>query len=86
VRHAIEQKTYRSSLIDERVRRLIGEGTLLIATDGGTTGQVNGIAVLDLADHAFGRPCRITARTFSAEPGVVDIEREASSARPLKGV
>ncbi|HTY79068.1 MAG TPA: ATP-binding protein [Candidatus Bathyarchaeia archaeon] len=77
VSHAIEQKTYRSSLIDERVRRLIGEGTVLIATEGRATGQVNGIAVLDLGDHAFGRPSRISARTFSAEPGVVDIEREA---------
>jgi lon-related putative ATP-dependent protease len=88
VRHAIEQKTYRSSLIDERVRRLIGEGILLIATDGRATGQVNGIAVLDLGDHAFGRPCRITARTFSAEPGVVDIEREAKLGGPVhsKGV
>ena len=77
VREAIEQKTYRSSLIDERVRRLIDEGTVLIATEGRVMGQVNGIAVLDLGDHAFGRPSRITARTFSAEPGVVDIEREA---------
>jgi lon-related putative ATP-dependent protease len=88
VRHAVEQKAYRSSLIDERVRRLIGEGTLLIATDGRATGQVNGIAVLDLGDHAFGRPSRITARTFSAEPGVVDIEREAKLGGPVhsKGV
>jgi lon-related putative ATP-dependent protease len=88
VRHAIEQKAYRSSLIDERVRRLIGEGTLLIATQGRATGQVNGIAVLSLGDHAFGRPSRITARTFSAEPGVVDIERESKLGGPVhsKGV
>jgi len=88
VSHAIGQKMYRSSLIDERVRRLIGEGTVLIATDGRATGQVNGIAVLDLGDHAFGRPSRITARTFSAEPGVVDIEREAKLGGPVhsKGV
>src|SRR5581483_1820254 len=33
--------------------------------------------VLALGDHAFGRPSRITARTCSGEPGVVDIEREA---------
>jgi predicted ATP-dependent protease len=33
--------------------------------------------VISTGDHAFGRPCRITARAFCGEPGVVDIEREA---------
>jgi len=53
-----------------------------------TLGVDDVLTVLDLADHAFGRPCRITARTFSAEPGVVDIEREAKLGGPVhsKGV
>jgi len=56
--------------------------------EGGAVGQVNGIAVLSLGDHAFGRPSRITARTFAGEPGVVDIEREAKLGGPIhtKGV
>jgi predicted ATP-dependent protease len=49
---------------------------------------VNGISVLALGDHAFGRPARITARTYAGEPGVVDIEREAKLGGPIhsKGV
>jgi len=88
VSHAITQKTYRSNLIEERVGRMISEGTLLIATDGEAVGQANGISVLQLGDHAFGRPAKITARTFSGEPGVVDIEREAKLGGPVhsKGV
>jgi lon-related putative ATP-dependent protease len=88
VSHAIEQKTYRANLIEERIGRMISEGTLLIATDGAAVGQVNGIAVLALGDHAFGRPSRITARAYSGEPGVVDIEREAKLGGPAhsKGV
>jgi lon-related putative ATP-dependent protease len=88
VRHAITQKTYRSNLIDERIGRLIAEGTLLVDTDGEAVGQVNGIAVLALGDHACGRPSRITARTFTAKPGVIDIEREAKLGGPVhsKGV
>jgi predicted ATP-dependent protease len=39
-------------------------------------GQVNGIAVIDLGDYAFGKPARITARTFMGDAGVVNIERE----------
>ncbi len=88
VSHAIEQKVYRSNLIEERIGRMIAEGTLLIATDGSAVGQVNGISVLSTGDHAFGRPSRITVRTYSGEPGVVDIEREAKLGGPIhsKGV
>jgi lon-related putative ATP-dependent protease len=77
VDHAIAQRIYRSNLIEERVGRMIAEGTLLIATEGATVGQVNGISVLSTGDHAFGRPSRITVRTFAGEPGVLDIERES---------
>jgi lon-related putative ATP-dependent protease len=88
VRHAIAQKTYRANLIDERIGRLIAEGTLLVDTEGEAVGQVNGIAVLTLGDHACGRPSRITARTFTGKPGVLDIEREAKLGGPVhsKGV
>jgi lon-related putative ATP-dependent protease len=88
VSHATEQKNYRANLLEDRVQRIITEGTLLIATDGRTAGQVNGISVLALGDYAFGRPSRITARTFAGEPGVVDIEREAKLGGPVhsKGV
>lgn len=88
VDHSIDQKTYRANLLEERTRRIITEGTLLIDTDGRAVGQVNGISVLALGDHAFGRPSRITARTYAGEPGVVDIEREAKLGGPIhsKGV
>ncbi|HKZ46945.1 MAG TPA: S16 family serine protease, partial [Thermodesulfobacteriota bacterium] len=55
---------------------LITEGMLLIDTDGAVAGQVNGIAVLDLGDYAFGKPSRITAKTFLGDAGIVNIERE----------
>jgi predicted ATP-dependent protease len=77
VSRAITRKIERVNLLEERVGRSIAEGTLLLATDGEAVGQVNGISVIATGDHAFGRPCRITARAFCGEPGVVDIEREA---------
>jgi predicted ATP-dependent protease len=77
VMRAIAQRIERVNLLEERVGRTISEGTLLLATDGEAVGQVNGISVIATGDHAFGRPCRITARAFCGEPGVVDIEREA---------
>ena len=88
VSQAIAQKTHRANLVEERVGRMITDGTLLIATDGQAVGQVNGISVLAFGDYVFGRPSRITARTYSGEPGVVDIEREAKLGGPIhsKGV
>ena len=38
---------------------------------------MNGLAVIDLGDFAFGKPSRITANVFAGKDGVVDIEREA---------
>jgi predicted ATP-dependent protease len=56
VDHSIAQKTYRANLLEERTRRIITEGTQLIDTEGRAVGQVNGISVLALGDHVFGRP------------------------------
>jgi predicted ATP-dependent protease len=77
VKLAITEKIYRSNRIEERIRQMIEEGTIMIDTDGEMVGQVNGISVLSLGDYAFGRPSRITARTYMGKGGIVNIEREA---------
>ncbi len=76
VRKAIEQQIHRSNRVEERVRDMIRDGQILVSVDGGVAGQVNGLSVLMLGDYAFGRPTRITARTFVGGRGVVNIERE----------
>jgi len=76
VDRAIEEKTYRSNLLEERVQELIDDGTILIDTDGAVAGQVNGISVYELGDYRFGRPSRITARVSLGRGQVVNIERE----------
>ncbi len=77
VRRAIDERVYRSDLVAQRIRELIAEGTFMVDVSGAVTGQVNGLAVYDLGDIAFGRPSRITARTFMGRAGIVNIEREA---------
>ncbi len=76
VKKAIEKRIYRSNRLEERVRELITEGTILIDTEGAESGQVNGISVIPLGDYSFGKPSRITARTHVGEEGVVNIDRE----------
>lgn len=76
IEKAINEKVYRSNRIEERLREMMAEGTLIVETSGAKVGQVNGLAVLELGDYGFGKPSRITARTFAGKAGVVNIERE----------
>ncbi len=77
VKRAVEEKCYRSNLVEERLRELITNGTIMVDVTGTEVGQVNGLAVIDLGDLRFGKPSRITAKTFMGKSGVVDIERES---------
>lgn len=88
VRKAIEERIYRSNLIQERIQEMISRGTLLIDAAGEVVGQVNGLAVIALGDYEFGRPNRITASIGMGRGGIVDIEREAKLGGKLhtKGV
>jgi len=74
---AIEERVYRSNLIEEKIRELIERGVFVIETEGEAVGQVNGLAVISLGDYVFGRPHRITASIGLGREGVIDIEREA---------
>ncbi len=78
VKQALDHKVHRLNLIEERMREMIGQGTVLLETAGAVVGQVNGLAVYDLGDISFGRPTRITAQTFAGRDGIINIEREAS--------
>ena len=48
----------------------------MIDVSGSKVGQLNGLAVYQVGDHQFGKPVRITAKTFMGEKGLVNIERE----------
>ncbi len=78
VRRAIEERRFRHNLPDERLAEMIKEGTILIDTSGSVVGQVNGLSIYSLGDIMFGKPSRITCRTYLGRGGVINIEREAN--------
>lgn len=80
VETAIAKKRYRANLPEEWIQDEIKEGTLMVDLEGEEIGQVNGLSVHLLGDYTFGRPCRITARTFVGTKGVIDIQRESELA------
>jgi lon-related putative ATP-dependent protease len=88
VKRAIEERYYRSNLLQERIREMIERDTLKIDVTGEVIGQVNGLSVLSLGDISFGRPSRITASLGLGREGLIDIEKQAELGGPIhsKGV
>ncbi|MDH5713428.1 MAG: AAA family ATPase [Candidatus Bathyarchaeota archaeon] len=77
IKKAIDEKVYRSNLIQKKIQEMIERNVLLIDTDGEAVGQVNGLSVMSLGDFAFGRPSRVTATVGLGREGLIDIERES---------
>ena len=88
VKKAIEEKVYRSKLIQEKIQEMIKRGFFLIDTVDQKVGQVNGLSVMGMGDFAFGNPSRVTVSIGLGREGVIDIEREAKMGGPIhtKGV
>lgn len=88
VQMALDMQMMRSSRVHERIQEAILRHQVLIDTEGAVVGQVNGLSVYMMGNHAFGRPSRITARVRMGNGELVDIEREVDMGGPIhtKGV
>lgn len=79
---AVAEQERRVNLVEEEVQRFIEEGTIAIDVSSNAVGQVNGLSVMDMGDHAFARPSRITAMVGMGADGVMNIEREVRLSGP----
>lgn len=88
VEAALAARSWRHDYPEQLMREAVADGEVLISLDGGQVGQVNGLSVVDLGDHRFGHPVRVSARTHAGEEGLVNIEREVALSGPIhdKGV
>ncbi len=88
VQSAIDAQIRRQDRLRDRLYEAILRETLVIATQGAVTGQINGLSVLQLGDFAFAQPTRITATTRLGDGEMINIEREVklSGAIHSKGV
>ncbi len=85
---ALAARKLRHDYPEQRMREAITEGDVVISLHGEQVGQLNGLTVVDLGDHRFGFPIRVTARTYAGEDGLINIEREVAMSGPVhdKGV
>lgn len=88
VQCAIDAQIRRQDRLRDRLHEAILRDTLVIATQGEVTGQINGLSVIELGEFAFAQPTRITANTRLGDGDVINIEREVklSGAIHSKGV
>src|SRR5207247_11398876 len=77
IKKALDEKVYRSNLLDEKIKEMIERGIILIDTAGAQVGQVNGLSVISLGDFDFGQPSRITASLGLGRRGISDSERDS---------
>ncbi|MBM9536541.1 Lon protease family protein [Desulfobulbus alkaliphilus] len=85
---ALAARSRRHDYPEQRMREAFVQGDVLIALHGKQVGQLNGLTVVDLGDHCFGFPMRVSARTYAGEDGLINIEREVDMSGPIhdKGV
>ncbi|MDQ7784316.1 MAG: ATP-binding protein [Desulfomonilaceae bacterium] len=67
----------RVNMIEDKIHEFIGDGILMIDTDGTRVGQINGLSVYSFPEFSFGRPSRITVKTSMGKSGIINIEKEA---------
>ncbi len=84
IREAIERHRRRNSRIEDRMLERVVDGTVLIDTDGEAIGQINGLTVRDMGDHAYGSAARVTARASVGRQGVINIERQVAMGGPIQ--
>ncbi|MFI3270901.1 MAG: ATP-binding protein [Pseudomonadota bacterium] len=85
---AMQARRHRAGQVEEKMQEMIHRGSILIDTKGLAVGQVNGLAVMSMGHHLFGKPSRITATTAIGKAGIINIERESelSGALHTKGI
>ncbi len=77
VQRAIDERIFRSNMIEEKIREMIVDGTIMIDVEGEAVGQLNGLSIIFLGDYMFGKPSRLVCRVWVGKKGILNIERES---------
>lgn len=82
VKSAIALRLARHHSTEQQLREAILDDEVMISTKAQTIGQINALTHIDVGDHSFGSPVRITARCFAGREGVMNIDREVQMTGP----
>ncbi len=82
LRTAHAERRARVARYEDDTREFILRGVYHVSTSGEEVGQVNGLSVISLGDYEFGKPARITARSYVMRGGINDVDRSVSYTDP----
>ena len=74
---AFREHRFRYNLYEQKIHESYKDNSIMIDVAGEVVGQINGLAVYQIGEFAFGRPVRITAEAYMGKKGIINIEREA---------
>ncbi|MCB9229739.1 MAG: AAA family ATPase [Deltaproteobacteria bacterium] len=77
VEQALKEKFDRVNLVEEHLLESVRRGDIMLSFSGECIGQVNGLAVYEMGDYAFGKPGRITCTVAAGDEGILNIERSS---------
>ena len=85
IKVTMESMEERVRLLQEKYDAMLKKYDLMVEVSDEKIGQINGLTVIELGDHSFGIPIKITAKTYLGKVGVVDIQREADLSGKIHG-
>lgn len=77
VKKAVAEAEFRQSMIQEKVLEIYKRNIYKIDVTGEKVGEINGLSVSEIGEFSFGRPSKITAKTYIGNENVVNIDRKA---------
>ena len=80
---ALQARTLRHNYSDVSLQESIIREEISILLQGFRVGQLNALMQIDVGDHCFGVPVRVTARTFAGGEGILNICREVGMSGPI---
>ncbi len=75
MQRAVDERRIRLNRYEDDYREYMLRGGYYVETTGEEVGQINGMSVLDLGEYEFGKPARITARSYVMRGGINDVDR-----------
>ncbi|GAB4362820.1 MAG: ATP-binding protein [Calditrichia bacterium] len=77
VQKAIREYEFRHGLVEEKIREMYERDIYKIDTSGEKVGQINGLSVYSVGGHLYGKPGKITVKSYIGSENVINIERKA---------
>ena len=81
---ALDSRRRRNARLSERHQEAIADGRIAIVARGMAHAQVNALTVIDMGDHSYGGPSRVTARASVGRHGVINLERAVALSGPIQ--